>query len=78
MKKKIIVKVQIPLFSSDGSAGVLVYNKDQNFLQELHIGSKRERDKLLRVLDDEPKGYFYARVEGAALILTDRAPDQNW
>jgi hypothetical protein len=78
MKKKIIVKVQVPLFSSDPDAGVLVYDKDRSFTTELPIRSRRERDEILDILGDEPKGYFYAKVDGKGLILTGKAPYQDW
>lgn len=78
--KEFIVKVQLPLFSSDGNAGVLVYNEDQSILQELPIRSVREVKELKRQMDGESKGYFWARIEddGKGLILTRPAPWQQW
>src|SRR3954447_3877450 len=74
MSKRMIVKVQVPLVASDPDAGVLVYNKDRSVMSELPLRSERERDELLDMLGDEPKGYFYAKFDGKGLILIGKAP----
>jgi hypothetical protein len=76
--KKFIVKVQIPLFSTHKDVGVLVYNKSRSIIEELPLRSRKELKELLKNLDGEPKGYFYAIIEGKGLILIDKAPWQNW
>ena len=77
-KHKFIVKVQLPLASSDGNAGVLVYNEDRSVMEELSIRSEIEADQLLEELKGEPKGFFYARMQGKTLMLVGVAPWQNW
>lgn len=76
--KKLIVKVQVPLYSSDGNAGILVYDKNREIMTELSLRTRKERCELLRVLGGEPKGYFYAKMEDKELILMGVAPWQNW
>jgi hypothetical protein len=79
MNKRIIVKVQVPLFSSDAYVDVLVYNEDRSVMSELPMRSEWEREELLDTLGDEPKGYFYAKPDGkGGLILTGEAPYQDW
>lgn len=79
MAKRIIVKVQLPLFASDGNGMIaLVYNEDQSIMQELPLRSKKEYKELRGTMGDEPKGYFYAKFDGKGLILTEEAPWQDW
>ena len=75
---KIIVKVQLPIVTNDPSAGALVYNEDRSIMADIPIRSKAERKELLKQLNDDFKGYFYARHDGKGLILTGKAPWQNW
>ncbi len=76
--RRVIVKVQLPLASSGGKGGVLVYNKSRSFMQELPLRSRRELKELQSAIGDEMKGYFYAIYDGKGLILTDVAPWQSW
>lgn len=76
--EKFIVKVQIPLFSTDKNVGVLVYNESRSIMEELPLRSRKELKELMKNLRGEPKGYFYAVIEGKGLILIDKAPWQNW
>ena len=78
MNKQIIVKVQLPLFSSDPAAGVLVYDESRTIMDELPIRSERERDELVDLIGDDMKGYFYAKFDGKGLTLTGKAPYQDW
>lgn len=81
MSKKIIVKVQLPLYSSSKDAGILVYDEEQTIMQELPMRSKKEMLELTKLIGDEMKGYFYAEAEldeKNNLILTDIAPRQDW
>lgn len=76
--KEFIIKAQIPLFSSDGSSHVLVYNEDRSIMAELPLRSMKEAKEFKRLMDDEAKGYFYAVKDGKGIIITRPAPWQNW
>lgn len=84
--KEIIVKVQLPIVSSDPNVGVLVYNEDRSVMQELPMRSKKEVKVLQREMRkgecgeiyDGMKNYFYAKFDGKGLILTGLAPMQDW
>lgn len=78
MKKRFIVKVQLPLISSHSDAGILVYNEDRSIMQEFHIKSKAEAKELYKVIEDEMKGYFYAYLNDSELIIDSIAPWQKW
>lgn len=81
-----IVKVQIPIVSTDPNVGVLVYNEDRSIMQELPIRSKSELKTLKREMQkgecgelyDGLKNYFYAKKDGKGLIITGLAPEQDW
>jgi len=77
-EKRFIVKVQLPLFSSDDGFGILVYNKNRSIMQELPMRSKKEMKQLVKLIGDEMKGYFYAAKEDKGLILKGIAPWQSW
>lgn len=78
MAKRFIVKVQVPLFSSDGGAGVLVYNEDHSIMREVPLRSEKERKQLIKEMDGEPKGFFWATHDGKGVILEEHAPWQDW
>lgn len=77
MAKRMIVKVQLPLFAT-GPVGALVYNEDRSVMQELPLRTEEEMEELQDRLGDDMKGYFYAKYDGKGLILTGEAPWQDW
>lgn len=86
-KKRFIVKVQLPVVSSDKEVGVLVYNEDRSIMQELPVRSKKEVKELKMLMHegecgeiyDGLKNYFYAHLDNSkGLILTGLAPMQDW
>ena len=78
MATKEIVKVQVPLFSSVEDEGILVYNEDRSIEAILPIRSERELKQLRKEMKGEPKAYFYADTRNKMLILTGKAPWQEW
>lgn len=84
--REIIVKVQMPLYSSDNSAGILVYDENKTIMNELPIRSEKELRELKKMMKKGVcgrvyggmKNYFYAKKDGKGLILTGLAPEQDW
>lgn len=76
-ENRFVVKVQVSL---DGAGPVLVYNKDRS-IREMFEGDATEA-KTRRLLEGEPKGFFYAHVDNQSgkrgLILGEPAPWQTW
>lgn len=78
-EKHFIVKVQLPIVSTDPDVGVLVYNEDRSIMAELPMRSIKEAEILIQVLEDFPKGYFWAKLDDkGGIILVDEAPWQEW
>lgn len=83
---KLIVKVQLPVVSSDPNVGILVYNEDRSVMQELPIRSKKEFKTLKKYMERGEcgeiyggyKNFFFAKFDGKGLILTGLAPMQDW
>lgn len=71
-----IVKVQLPLFASDG-APVLIYNEDKSRHAMVEVSAK-EFNRLSNKMDGEPKGYFYAHAVHGEIVLDEIAPWQSW
>lgn len=76
-KKKIIVKVQLPIISSE-SGFALIYNEDRSIMQEVPLRTKKEFKELDKMLGEGRKGYFYGEYQGSGFILLGKAPWQNW
>ncbi len=75
--KRMIVKVQLALLTREKNPPVLVYNKSRNFMQEIFL-KKTELKALTRIMQGEPKEFFYAFIKDKYLILDGFAPWQNW
>lgn len=73
MKSKNIVKVQIPLSTSQNPPLALVYNKQQDIFFEMDI-----TEVVLAIMNKEYKKYFYYRFENDQIELLDEAPWQDW
>lgn len=72
--KEGIVKVQISLFSSDNTANVLVYNKDQSVVFEGEVSKE-----VVKAMKGETKAFFYfTAMKGGYIRLFGKAPWQGW
>jgi len=69
-----IVKVQKPIYPPD-SNGYLVYNKSKNISFQ---GDIPQAIKTIIDYEDEPKMYFYARLQGTLIAFHSVAPYQDW
>lgn len=87
MAKKIIIKAQVPVVSSNKNVGVLVYNEDHSIMSELPLRSKKELKEFKELMQEGEcgeiynglKNYFYAELDNkGGLILTGLAPMQDW
>jgi hypothetical protein len=78
MPEEFIVKAQIPLYSSDGSSHVLVYNEDRSIMHEIPIISLNELIELKKDMDAFGKGFFWAYRDGEKVVLRRPAPWQQW
>lgn len=71
---KFIVKLQVSLASNrPGPRSLLVYNEDHSIYYEGEVTLE-----VLDKLQDQPKGYFWAWMEGTKLALGVAAPPQEW
>ena len=74
--KEFVVKVQIPLVSSDGDmAKALVYNEDRSVLLQTGLTKKSIRDLFGK---DEFKIYCNAKLEKGKLGLLDKVKSPGW
>lgn len=74
MKKSVIVKVQVPLFSNASDGGqALVYPEDRSWQTFFPV-----TETLLKNLKGEPKGYFHATVSKGEVSINSAAPWQEW
>jgi hypothetical protein len=69
-----ILKVQVSIFSTHGTAMALIYNEDRSFVLEF-----RASERLLKKMGDEPKRFFEAEVsQDGGVSLISLAPDPGW
>jgi len=69
-----IVKVQMPVESSEETPKALVYTEGKKFMDFLTIDNK-----LKKKMGTDLKVYFYADIEaGGEVTLHGRAPWQSW
>lgn len=78
MKKKMdIIKIQVPLYAEDEDGEcegeALMYNESGS----VHYLSPMT-PLLKEVMGDEPKKYFYFKVENKMILLDKEAPWQDW
>lgn len=74
MSELFIVKVQIPLVTSDPTPQVLVYDRDRRLEQYLPM-----TQEVLDVMNGETKRYFWARLRGTELSLLNKVVgEQSW
>jgi hypothetical protein len=67
-----IVKVQLPLATSEPKPKAMIYNKDRS----VHMFT--DVDMVKNKMGKEKKLYFNAIVDGDSLTLLERAPWQSW
>jgi hypothetical protein len=65
---RVIVKIQKAL---DGTKGVLIYNKDKTFIDQL------ENDFSTHLKDDL-KGYFKVTIKNGNVKILKRLEDRDW
>lgn len=76
--EKIIVKVQVPIYSTEDTVDVLVYNEDGSVTATFSL-SPEEAEMLKSQMDDPFKSFFYASIsKDKTLVLESLAPYQSW
>lgn len=75
-EKKILVKIQQSLKSSDGKKRVLVYDKARILFFE--SGDPGIVDLLVKKLGTRAKAYFKADIIGNELKIGAEIKEQNW
>lgn len=75
-KDAVIVKIQQSLSSSDGLKAILVYDKTRAVFFESN--DKTLIKPVLKLLKDEPKGYFLGKIVNTRLQIYARVEDQDW
>lgn len=68
-----IVKVQVPLATSEEVPAALLYNKDRHVQAMVPV-----TDELLASMAGEKKKFFYARMVGTIINIDGEAPCQDW
>lgn len=73
--EKIIVKVQVSLFTSEDEPQVLVYSENHKHQYEGPV-----TEEVIYAMDGEPKKFFYARIpkKPGMIELLEEAPWQSW
>lgn len=72
--KRVVVKVQASIYTTEGRPQVLVYSQDRALLFTGSLPSQ-----VQEVLGDRPKAFFYAWVDARGKIVLDaEAPWQAW
>jgi hypothetical protein len=68
-----VVKVQLPLASSDATTLALVYAEGRRRMRHTPLSSE-----TLAALGDDPKGYFAAEWKDDDWVIGARVTDQDW
>lgn len=74
---KVIVKVQVSLYSSDGQTDMMLYSEDHSIFDQIPA----DPDFVKLCMKGRPKAFFYARIDTKkqGYYLTDKeAPWQEW
>lgn len=69
-----IVKIQLPMSSTEYEPQALVYDKDKKMIFCTLPISK----DLVNRMDGRLKGYFHAILKNGELTIGDGAPEQEW
>lgn len=70
----VIVKVQIPLETTEDVPHMLVYSEDRETVHVFTPVQERFAKELRRTY----KGYYMARINGDAVDIGERVADQEW
>lgn len=77
--KLVIVKVQLPIASSDDNAGVLIYSEDKSFMEEIPFRDVDGFEIMQKPLGIFSKAYFYAKLgNNGEITIVRKAPWQVW
>jgi hypothetical protein len=73
--KVFVVKLQVPIASSDPNPQCLVYNEDRSKQWFVPIDAN-----IKRAMKGRPKAFFPAELKGKTLLLgtESEVPDQGW
>jgi hypothetical protein len=81
----VIVKVQVPIVTTEDPAQVLVYSEDRSVEEQFSLTSELSKQLGRRLRSGQLKSFWYARlvpdsnVRGGFQIFLERiAPDQEW
>lgn len=70
---RLIVKVQLSLFTNERVRQVVVYNEDRSI--EFMFDAPKD---VLKLMGERPKAFFYATLNDGTLGLDEEAPWQDW
>lgn len=70
-----IVKVQLPIWTSSGEDLALIYNEDRSIE---HLATEEETAQIREVQKDLKKFWHAHMNDDGLLQLDDFAPDQKW
>ncbi len=70
-----IVKIQLPLMSNEGYDHAMIYDKERTFIR---IVEGKDFPAVKKMMGDDVKKFFHAKVEGKTLKLTEEAEWQEW
>ena len=76
MTKTIIVKVQVPMWSSEAEAPALIYNKGKDWLVTMRRDEMPE--EVWKAAVGTGKAYFYAELKGRDIVFGKEASRQEW
>ena len=68
-----IVKVQVSLFSTDGTKRMLIYNEDRSTFFEGDL-----TQEVRKAMDGQPKAYFEAKLIDTKVNLIKKVAPQDW
>ena len=68
-----VVKIQLPLVSSEAEPKALIYNEDQSLHTMMPVS-----DLLRTVIGDELKAFFEVTIKDGNLVLEERLEGQGW
>lgn len=70
-----VVKVQVPLVSSDPKAVplALIYDEGKKYLVQVPV-----TDPLRAVMKKRPKAFFRASIDKGSLVIEEEVPDPGW
>jgi hypothetical protein len=68
-----IVKVQLPLASSEETPLALIYDETKKFVTQVPV-----TDPLRAVMKGRAKAYFRAEIEKGSLVIESEVPPPPW